>query len=197
MIKRLFDLMMSFLGLLFLLPFFSIILILIKIDSRGPVFFRQVRVGVNGKHFRIHKFRTMRVDAESEGRLTIGVDSRVTRVGSFLRKYKIDELPQLIDVLFGKMSLVGPRPEVPEFIEKYPFHIKSKVLSVKPGITDKASVEMIDENIILKKYTDPHKAYIEKILPLKQKYYLEYVDNNSFIGDICIILSTVKKIILR
>ena len=197
MIKRLFDFMMSLLGLLFLLPFFSIIVILIKIDSSGPVFFRQVRVGVNGKHFRIHKFRTMRVDAESEGRLTIGVDSRVTRVGSFLRKYKIDELPQLIDVVLGKMSLVGPRPEVPEFIDLYPVNIKAKILSVKPGITDKASVEMIDENMILKNYQDPHQAYIEKILPVKQEYYLQYVENNSFFGDIYIIISTLKKIISR
>lgn len=189
--------MMSFLGLLFLLPFFSIIVILIKIDSSGPVFFRQVRVGVNGKHFRIHKFRTMRVNAESEGRLTVGVDSRVTRVGSFLRKYKIDELPQLIDVVLGKMSLVGPRPEVPEFIDLYPVNIKAKILSVKPGITDKASVEMIDENMILKNYQDPHQAYIEKILPVKQEYYLQYVENNSFFGDIYIIVSTLKKIISR
>ena len=197
MIKRLFDFFASLLGLLFLFPFFLMIAIWIKLDSRGPVFFKQVRVGLNGKPFRIHKFRTMCVDAESSGRLTVGSDSRITQSGLFLRRYKIDELPQLIDVLIGKMSLVGPRPEVQEFIDEYPEDIRNKVLSVRPGITDLASIEMVDENDMLAGYEDARKAYIDVILPIKQKYYLEYVDNQSSWMDINIIFLTLKKIITR
>lgn len=197
MIKRLFDFFASLLGLLFLFPIFLIIAILIKLDSKGPVFFRQVRAGLDGKSFRIHKFRTMRVDAESAGRLTVGSDSRITKSGYFLRKYKIDELPQLLDVLIGKMSLVGPRPEVQEFIEEYPVDVRNKILSVRPGITDLASIEMVDENDILAGYEDARQAYIDVILPIKQKYYLEYVDNQSLGLDIRIIFLTIKKIVSR
>ncbi|QBZ83705.1 putative sugar transferase EpsL [Hydrogenovibrio crunogenus] len=197
MIKRLFDFFASLLGLLFLFPIFLIIAILIKLDSKGPVFFRQVRAGLDGKSFRIHKFRTMRVDTESAGRLTVGSDSRITKSGYFLRKYKIDELPQLLDVLIGKMSLVGPRPEVQEFIEEYPVDVRNKILSVRPGITDLASIEMVDENDILAGYEDARQAYIDEILPIKQKYYLEYVDNQSLGLDIRIIFLTIKKIVSR
>lgn len=197
MTKRLFDLFSAFLGLLVLAPFFALIAIWIKTDSSGPVFFRQVRVGRFGVPFKIHKFRTMRVDAEESGRLTIGADSRITRSGHFLRKTKIDELPQLIDVFQGHMSLVGPRPEVQEFIDCYPKDVREKVLSVSPGITDKASIEMVDENEILAKYENARQAYIDIILPIKQAYYVEYVESQSFFLDIKLIFMTLKKIITR
>ncbi len=197
MLKRLFDICCALVGLVTLLPLLLLIAIWIKIDSQGPVFFRQVRVGQFGIPFRIHKFRTMRMNAEQAGRLTVGRDSRITRSGHLLRKTKLDELPQLIDVLIGKMSLVGPRPEVQEFIDCYPEDIKTKVLSVRPGITDRASIEMVDENEILSKYPDPRQAYIDHILPLKQRYYVEYVENNNIAVDIQIIFATILKIIKR
>ena len=197
MLKRLFDVCCAALGLVALLPVLVLISVWIKLDSPGPVFFRQVRVGRFGIPFRIHKFRTMRVNAEQTGRLTVGHDSRITRSGHLLRKTKIDELPQLIDVLIGKMSLVGPRPEVQEFIDCYPDDIKVKVLSVRPGITDLASIEMVDENEILSKYPDPRQAYIDHILPIKQRYYVKYVDNHAVFTDIMIILGTIQKIIKR
>ena len=149
MLKRVFDFLSSLVGLLMLLPILIIVAMLIKLDSAGPVFYRQARVGQLGVLFRIHKFRTMTVNSDVNGRLTIGgADPRITRVGYFLRKYKIDELPQLIDVLYGKMSLVGPRPEVQEFVDCYPPDIRTKVPSIRPGITDKASIEMVDESDI-------------------------------------------------
>ncbi|WP_415754983.1 sugar transferase [Pseudomonas leptonychotis] len=197
MSKRVFDLFCSGVGLVFLFPAFLLIMLWIKFDSPGPVFFRQVRVGRFGEPFRIHKFRTMRIDAEQSGRLTVGVDSRITRSGIFLRKYKLDELPQLIDVLIGRMSLVGPRPEVQEFIDCYPSAVRDKVLSVRPGITDWASIEMVDENQLLAGYDDPRQAYIEIVLPIKQRFYLAYVEQQGFITDIKIILSTILKVISR
>lgn len=197
MLKRTFDVLSSISGLVLLLPLFLLIALWIKIDSKGPVFFRQQRVGRFGKTFFIHKFRTMRLDSEKSGRLTVGKDKRVTRSGYFLRKSKLDELPQLMDVLIGQMSLVGPRPEVQEFIDCYPVEIRKKVLSVRPGITDRASIEMVDENEILSKYSEPRKAYIENVLPIKQKYYLEYVESHNFFSDIKIIFDTLVKIIRR
>lgn len=197
MVKRLFDLFASVVGLLLLTPIFVLIALWIKADSPGPVFFRQVRVGFHGAPFRIHKFRTMRVDAEKSGRLTVGADSRITRSGRFLRKTKIDELPQLIDVMLGKMSLVGPRPEVQEFIDFYSEDVRKKVLSVRPGITDKASIEMVDENIILASYDDARQAYVDIVLPIKQAYYLEYVDSQSFLLDLKLIFLTIVKIFTR
>lgn len=197
MLKRCFDFCCSATGLLLLLPLFLFVSLWIKYDSPGPVFFRQWRVGRNGVPFLIHKFRTMRIESDNRSLLTIGNDNRVTRPGVFLRKSKVDELPQLIDVLLGKMSLVGPRPEVQEFIDHYPEDVKKIVLSVRPGITDRASIEMVDENILLAEYKDPRQAYIDHILPLKQKFYLEYVEINSFLGDISIIFDTIMKIIKR
>ena len=170
MLKRCFDISASLVGLLFIFPIFVFISIWIKLDSSGPVFFRQNRVGRYGVLFDIYKFRTMNVDSESAGRLTVGSDSRITSSGHFLRKTKIDELPQLFDVLMGRMSFVGPRPEVPEFIDCYPKDVKEKVLSVRPGITDRASIEMVDENEILARYQDSRQAYIDIILPIKQSY---------------------------
>ena len=195
--KRLFDVLSAALALVVLFPLLVLIAIWIKLDSPGPVFFRQVRVGRFEIPFRIHKFRTMRVNAEYAGRLTVGRDSRITRSGHFLRKTKLDELPQLIDVLFGRMSVVGPRPEVIEFINCYTDEVRDKVLSVRPGITDKASIEMVDENDILSGYDDPKQAYIDIILPIKQAYYIEYVDSHSMILDFKLILLTIKKIVTR
>ncbi|MBK5355070.1 sugar transferase [Pseudomonas sp. TH41] len=197
MLKRFFDILFSLLGLLVLSPLFLLIFLWIKYDSPGPAFFRQVRVGRFGESFRIHKFRTMRTDSESGGRLTVGEDNRITRSGYFLRRFKIDELPQLIDVLLGKMSLVGPRPEVQEFMDCYDPIVRERVLSVRPGITDRASIEMVDENQLLAKYPDPRQAYIDVILPIKQAYYLEYVKNHGVCVDIRIIFATLLKIVIR
>lgn len=196
MIKRIFDFCVSGVGLLVLSTVLLLIAILIRLDSRGPVFFRQERVGQFGRVFRIHKFRTMVVDAEARGmQITVGADPRVTRVGTVLRRYKLDELPQLIDVLFGQMSLVGPRPEVPRYVACYPQDVKELVLSVRPGITDRASIEFRNENEILDRAVDPHRAYIEEVLPIKLGYYVDYVKNRSLMGDVKIIFSTLWAIV--
>ncbi|MFT6217811.1 MAG: lipopolysaccharide/colanic/teichoic acid biosynthesis glycosyltransferase [Cycloclasticus pugetii] len=184
-------------GLLLLMPVFLLIAVWVKLDSNGGVFFRQVRVGRFGTPFKIHKFRTMRGESEKSGRLTIGCDERITKSGAFLRKFKLDELPQLIDVFLGEMSLVGPRPEVKEFIDEYPADVRDKVLSIRPGITDLASIEMVDESNILGQYEDPRQAYIDVILPIKQKHYIEYVENQSLWLDLKIIFLTIKKILVR
>ncbi len=196
-IKRIFDLLSSSIGLVVLSPILIMITIWIKVDSKGPIFFRQKRVGQYNQYFYIHKFRSMNTGSEQRGQLTVGNDPRITNSGKFIRKYKLDELAQLIDVIQGKMSLVGPRPEVPQFINKYPDDVRNKILSVKPGITDLASIEMIDENQILSKYKDPHQAYIDIIMPIKAKYYLEYIDNKSFLYDLIIIFKTIYKVVLR
>ncbi len=197
MAKRLFDLFWAAIGLIMLSPLLAAAAVWIKCDSSGPVFFRQLRVGRYGRPFRIHKFRTMTRGAAAGGQLTVGKDTRITRSGAVLRKYKLDELPQLIDVLLGHMSLVGPRPEVQEFMDSYPPEIREKVLSVRPGITDRASLHMVDENELLASYPDPHKAYVEVILPIKQRFYLEYVARHDLLTDIGIIMLTLKKILIR
>lgn len=197
MLKRSFDVFASSMGLVLLTPTFVCIAIWIKVDSKGPVLFRQARVGRHGSTFHIHKFRTMDLNTEYASRLTVGADSRITRSGRLLRKTKFDELPQLVDVFLGQMSLVGPRPEVPEFMSLYPDSEREKILSVRPGITDRASIEMVDENEILAKYDDARQAYIDVIMPIKSKFYCDYVDNKSFIQDIKIIFLTFKKIIFR
>jgi lipopolysaccharide/colanic/teichoic acid biosynthesis glycosyltransferase len=198
MAKRAFDLFCSAIGLLALAPAFAVVSVLIVRDSPGPVFFRQVRVGRQGGLFRIHKFRTMRHDLVEKGRsITVGQDPRVTRIGAFLRRYKIDELPQLIDVLTGSMSLVGPRPEVPEYVALYPERDREIVLSVRPGITDRASLEFSDESALLAGASDPQRVYVEEILPTKLRYYLDYVATRTFSGDIDIILKTLFKVFLR
>lgn len=198
MLKRFFDLSTSAIAIALIWPILLLISIWIKLDSSGPVFFRQERVGRHGKTFRIFKFRTMTVDAEKKGlQLTVGGDNRVTRAGKILRKTKLDELPQLFDVLIGNMSIVGPRPEVPKYIDQYPASIRKQVLSVRPGITDRASIEFRNENEILSNSADPEKSYINEILPIKQKYYIEYVNKNSFLGDLKIIWETVFAIISK
>jgi len=197
-LKRYFDLVFSLIGLIIISPLLFVVAVWIKVDSSGPILFRQTRIGKNGKPFSINKFRSMYQKSESDGKLTIGnTDPRVTRCGYFIRKYKIDELPQLINVFLGDMSFVGPRPEVPDYIDVYPPEVKSIVLSVKPGITDNASIEMVDENEFLSKYENAHEAYVNIVLPLKQALYIEYVKNQSFWGDVIIILRTIFKIFSR
>lgn len=192
---RFFDFVLSLVGLVILAPIFIVLAVWIKIDSVGPVFYKQIRVGQNGKDFGLFKFRSMVVDADKKGLITVGGrDPRITRSGYFIRKYKLDELPQLINVLVGDMSLVGPRPEVRKYVELYDDE-QNKVLSVKPGITDYASIEYMDENEILGKSTDPEKIYIEEIMPEKIKYNMKYIKNRSLIEYFKIIFLTVLKII--
>ncbi len=194
-VKRIFDFICSTLGLIILSPFLIIIAIRIKTDSDGPVFFRQIRVGEKNKEFEILKFRTMVVDAEKLGRqITVGNDSRITKIGAFLRKYKLDELPQLINVFKGDMSLVGPRPEVPRYVKLYNDKQK-KVLQVKPGITDLASIRYRDENELLGEAENPDEFYINTIMPDKLALNLEYIDRNNVFIDIYIILKTIIKCI--
>ena len=193
--KRLFDLFFAALGLIILSPFFIIIALLIKKDSQGPVFFRQKRVGRNEVPFYIHKFRTMRPLAEQQGlKITVGNDSRITKIGEFLRKLKLDELPQLIDVVQGTMSLVGPRPEVPEYVAKYPEEKRKAIFQLRPGITDLASIKFKDENTILAKAKDPEQAYINEILPIKIGYYMDYRSRSSLTLDLQIIFMTISEI---
>lgn len=187
---------MSGLGLVVLAPFFAAVALLIKVESAGPVFFRQERVGRRGKLFRIHKFRTMVVGAEKMAlQITVGADQRITRVGFFLRKFKLDELPQLLDVFIGTMSLVGPRPEVPKYVALYPAAQREIVLSVKPGITDFASIMYRDENRLLGQSADPERTYIEEIMPIKLQYYEQYVRSRSMWMDLKIVFVTFVKLV--
>lgn len=192
---RFFDFILSLVGLVVLAPIFIVLAIWIKIDSKGPVFYKQVRVGRNGIDFGLFKFRSMVVDADKKGLITVGGrDPRITRSGYFIRKYKLDELPQLINVLLGDMSLVGPRPEVRKYVELYTDE-QQKVLSVKPGITDYASIEYMDENEILGKSSDPEKTYIEEIMPEKIKYNMKYIQNKNVSEYFKIIFLTLLKIV--
>ncbi|MES2284816.1 MAG: sugar transferase [Bacteroidota bacterium] len=195
MLKRIFDIFFSFIGLVILLPFFIIIALLIVIDSPGGVFYKQARVGKNNIDFYLFKFRSMRTGADKKGLLTVGGrDSRITRMGYFIRKYKIDELPQLLNVFLGDMSLVGPRPEVRKYVDLY--NEKQKmVLSVKPGITDYASIEYSNENELLGKAENPEQVYIEEIMPAKLKLNLKYIDEQGLITDLKIIFKTIGKIV--
>ena len=192
---RFFDFILSLVGLVVLAPIFIVLAIWIKIDSKGPVFYKQVRVGRNGIDFGLFKFRSMVVDADKKGLITVGGrDPRITRSGYFIRKYKLDELPQLINVLVGDMSLVGPRPEVRKYVELHTDE-QQKVLSVKPGITDYASIEYMDENEILGKSNDPEKTYIEEIMPEKIKYNMKYIQNKNVSEYFKIIFLTLLKIV--
>ncbi|MGQ0597651.1 sugar transferase [Aquabacterium sp.] len=195
MSKRLFDLVLSSLGLLVLAPVLLLMALAVKLDSAGPVFFRQERVGRYGQPFRIHKFRTMRHDQGGQGlQITVGADRRITRVGGFLRRTKLDELPQLIDVWVGSMSLVGPRPEVPRYVAHYPAAMREKVLSVRPGITDIASIEYRDESSVLAQAADPEQAYIHEVLPHKLALAASYVDQASVWMDVRLIWRTIRVI---
>lgn len=193
--KRLFDIIASGLGLLFLSPLFLILAIWIKLDSKGPVFYRQVRVGKGNKDFRIFKFRSMRVGSDKGSLVTIGGrDPRVTRSGYYIRKFKLDELPQLINVFVGDMSLVGPRPEVRHYVD-YWTEEQMHVLDVRPGITDPASIKFRNENELMEQAEDPENYYINVIMQEKLKLYLEYVNHHSFWGDIKLIFQTFAVII--
>lgn len=195
MSKRLFDLLASLCGLALLAPLFALAALWIRLDSPGPVFFRQQRVGRHGKLFSIYKFRTMLTQASPKLQLTVGLDPRITRAGKFLRRYKLDELPQLINVLQGTMSLVGPRPEVPRYVACYPPAVRAIVLSVAPGITDWAAILYRDENDILGRAADPERAYLDTILPAKLEYYVRYVRERSFWSDLRIIFSTLSALV--
>jgi lipopolysaccharide/colanic/teichoic acid biosynthesis glycosyltransferase len=190
--KRLFDIVATVVGGILLLPIILPIAIWIKINSKGPLFYIQKRVGLNFKEFNLYKFRSMIVDADKKGpSVTSGGDPRITKVGKIIRRTKIDELPQLLNVLKGDMSLVGPRPEVMKFVSQKKDEYK-KVLSVRPGITDTAAIEFIDEEIIMKQYEDKERAYIDFLLPKKIQLYCKYIDNISLVGDIKLILITLR-----
>ena len=188
MLKRAFDIFFSAGALLVLAPLLLGVALWVKADSPGPVFFRQRRVGLHGREFLIFKFRTMRTDAEARGlQITVGADTRITGSGAFLRKYKIDEFPQFLNVLFGDMSVVGPRPEVPRYVALYPQSVRDLVLSVRPGITDLASIEYRDENALLGRSADPEFTYVNEVMPAKLAYCERYVLERSFKGDLSII----------
>lgn len=196
--KRVLDVGAAALGLLLLAPLFAVLAVWIKADSRGPVFFRQERVGRAGATFRIHKFRTMRIDQGSSApSLTVGADPRITAAGAFLRAHKLDELPQLIDVLLGDMSLVGPRPELPVYVATYPAELRAKILSVRPGITDPASLQFRDESALLARAADPEREYREVVLPAKLRLAADYVERASFGGDLRLIGRTVGLLLGR
>ncbi|MEQ1682339.1 MAG: sugar transferase [Burkholderiaceae bacterium] len=196
--KRVFDVSGATVGLVLLAPLLLGIALWVKLDSRGPVFFRQQRVGRFGVPFHIHKFRSMREDAPLAGpQITIGADPRITRAGQFLRRTKLDELPQLLDVLAGTMSLVGPRPEVPHYVAMYPPALRDKVLSVRPGITDPASIEYRDESTLLARAADPERVYIEQVMPAKLRYAAEYVDRMSLLNDVRLIGATLRMLLSR
>ena len=192
---RFFDIIFSAGGLIVLSPVFLILLIIIKLDGKGGGFFTQERIGKNGVPFKLYKFRTMRQNSDKEGLITVGGhDSRITKAGYFLRKYKLDELPQLWNVLIGDMSLVGPRPEVEKYTKLYTEQ-QRKVLSVRPGITDWASIKYVDENVILGQSTDPDRAYIDQIIPEKIRYNMIWIDNQSVIEYFKIIFMTLWSIL--
>ncbi len=195
MVKRLFDIFSSLLGLVILLPFLIAISVLIFVNSRGGVFYRQIRVGKNGKDFKLWKFRTMQPDSDKNGLLTVGGrDARITSLGYYLRKYKLDELPQLMNVFVGEMSVVGPRPEVRKYVDLYTSE-QLHVLDVQPGITDYASIEYANENDLLAESSDPENKYIQQVMPAKLKLNMKYIAEKSLGTDLKIIFRTLGKII--
>jgi lipopolysaccharide/colanic/teichoic acid biosynthesis glycosyltransferase len=196
-VKRILDVVGSALGLLLLLPVLAIVAVIIKLDSPGPIFFRQERVGLGGRSFRIFKFRTMVADAARAGTaLTVRGDTRITRAGMFLRKSKFDELPQLINVLASDMSIVGPRPEVPEFMKFYTPDQRAIILSMRPGITDYAAILFRDESSLLDRERDPIDVYRREIMPAKFAYYERYSREISVLNDLRIILATVLLLVV-
>lgn len=189
--KRLFDITASFFGILILSPLFIFIGLWVGLSSKGGVFYKQIRVGKNNKDFKLYKFRSMRVNSDKQGLLTVGSkDSRITKAGYFIRKYKIDELPQLINVLKGDMSFVGPRPEVRRYVDLYSEE-QMKVLSVRPGITDPASIKYRNENDLLSSASNPEQYYIQHIMPDKLKINIDYINTRTFFKDIKIIFQTI------
>ena len=198
MLKRLFDLLGAAVALLLLSPLLLVVAVVIKLDAPGPVFFRQERVGRFGRPFRIHKFRTMVVDAPQRGlALTVGADPRITRSGAWLRRTRLDELPQLMDVLAGHMSLVGPRPEVPRYVQHYPPALRERALAVRPGITDPSSLDFLDEGELLAAAADPEREYIDRILPRKLQAAADYAARATFWTDLRVIARTVRMLLQR
>ena len=198
MAKRAFDLLGASLALVLLWPLMLAIAAAIKLDSRGPVLFRQQRVGRHGVPFRIHKFRTMVADAPQRGlALTVGADVRITRIGHWLRSTRLDELPQLIDVLAGHMSLVGPRPELPQYVAHYPAALRERALSVRPGITDPSSLLYLNEAELLARAADPEREYIEVILPRKLQCAADYAAQANLRSDLSVLLRTLRLLMLR
>lgn len=196
MAKRLFDIAFAALTLLLLCPLLLAIALWVRLDSPGPVFFRQQRVGRGGRLFGIYKFRTMHTDAEALGpQITVGEDARITRAGAWLRRSKVDELPQFLNVLRGDMSVVGPRPEVPRYVAQYPADVRQAVLSVRPGITDLASIEFRDESALLARSQDPERTYVEQVLPAKLRHAQQYVRTHSLWLDLRIIARTVLAVL--
>jgi len=194
MLKRFFDIIFSITGLILLFPLFLIVSLSILIDSKGGVLFFQTRVGKNNRDFRMIKFRTMYSNSENKGLLTIGnTDVRITKTGQWLRKYKVDEFPQLLNILIGEMSFVGPRPEVRKYVDLYNYG-QIKALSVKRGLTDYASLVYINENEILEQFDNPEKMYIEKIMPEKLALNIKYINDKGFFTDLKIMLKTIRKI---
>lgn len=191
---RFIDILGSLVPFIILSPLFLVIYILIRLESKGGGFYAQERIGLNGKPFKLYKFRSMRTDADKGSLITVGDhDPRITRIGYFIRKYKIDEMPQLWNVFVGEMSFVGPRPEVKKYVDLYTEE-QRKVLSVRPGITDRASIEYVDENTILGQAEDPEKTYIEQIMPDKIRYNMKWIENQSVVEYFRIIFLTFKKI---
>jgi lipopolysaccharide/colanic/teichoic acid biosynthesis glycosyltransferase len=194
MTKRIFDFFCSLSGLIILTPVFLIIAVLVAMDSKGSIFFLQERIGKDQLKFKIFKFRTMYIDSDKKGLLTIGMaDSRVTRTGLYLRKFKLDELPQLINVLLGEMSLVGPRPEVSKYVSQYTA-LEQTIFNIKPGITDYASLEFLNENEILGNVNNPEEVYVKEIMPAKLALNLKYMNEQSFSTDLKIIVKTILRI---
>jgi lipopolysaccharide/colanic/teichoic acid biosynthesis glycosyltransferase len=195
--KRLFDILFSLFILLFFLPFGIVLSVLIILESKGGVFYKQERIGKNGIPFYLLKFRSMRTDADKLGKLTVGMrDPRITRIGYFIRKFKLDEFPQFINVLKGEMSIVGPRPDVKEFVDLYTAEQRT-ILLVKPGITDYASLEYFEESDLLAKSSDPEKTYIEEIMPAKIRLNQKYIVNSTLFVDLKIIFLTAKRILVK
>ena len=193
--KRAMDLALTLAALPLALPLMALLALWVRLDSPGPALYRQPRVGRGGRLFRIHKFRTMRVTDATGPLVTASHDARITRVGRWLRRTKLDELPQLIDVLNGDMSLVGPRPEVPRYMALYAEPVRRQILSLRPGITDRAAIEFRDEERLLAAAADPERAYVEQVMPIKQRYYLDYVAQRSLGGDLRILWDTARALV--
>lgn len=195
MIKRLFDIVSSVMGLILFSPFFVVISLLILITSKGGVFYCQIRVGKNQNEFKLLKFRSMQAGSDKAGQITVGNnDARITGIGKVLRKLKLDEIPQLINVIKGDMSIVGPRPEVPKYVKLYSKN-QLKVLSVRPGLTDLASIEYINENELLGKSENPDEDYVNEIMPKKLELNIQYIEEQTFFGDIWLIFKTFGRIV--
>lgn len=196
MVKRMVDLLVASLGLIVLAPLLSTAMLWVRFDSPGPALFRQQRVGRHGRLFRIHKLRTMRIDAAARGpAITAHADNRITRAGRWLRRYRIDELPQLIDVLRGDMSLVGPRPEVPRFVAQYPAELRERVLAVRPGITDPAALTFANESDLLAGSVDLERTYVDEVLPRKLRQQVEYIERATWASDLAVLARTLRVLV--